>query len=71
VATETRWVYLYDECNAYRVIGCGLRKVIANVGRKHVYIKSAHKPDSQRNKLSRRIWNQTVKSTEARGVSYE
>lgn len=71
MSSETRWVYLYDECNAYRRIGSGLRKVVADVGWKHVHIRSAHKLDSQRSKLPRRVWNETIKLTKKIGVPYE
>lgn len=71
MSSETRWVYLYDECNAYRRIGSGLRKVVADVGWKHVHIRSAHKSDSQRSKLPRRVWNETIKLTKKIGVPYE
>ena len=71
MASETRWVYLFDECSAYRRIGCGLQEGIADVGWKHVHIRRASKPNSQRSKLPRRVWNQTIELTKKRGVPYE
>jgi len=66
MATETRWVFLYDD--AVRV-GSGWRKVHATVGWKWVKLKSATWDHPQQfSRVTRVRWDEIVAQTEARAV---
>jgi len=69
MATETRWVFLY-EGRAGNEIGTGLRKVEAIIGHKWVRLRSAtwdhEKYPKNRVRIRRAEWDIIVEKTEAR-----